>query len=753
MRDEEKTRADLIAELRTLRRRLAGRSPGSPPGDDPYEHLLENMRAMVCELDAEGRLIYVSRTVSDLLGYAPEEVVGTSGLEWTHDKDLPEVSKRFQESIASGHVARYLYRARHKSGHWVWLEGSGSIYRTAEGEPRVVAFSRDVTEARRAEEARRAGEERLQVMIDNASDFMAELDAEGHFLFVSSNCMRLFGHPPEFFIGKKLQDLALVDTVHPDDQNNLRTGYDANVMRRGRAQIETRMKSADGSWHWFESTAKTYQARDGSMRAVVISRDVTERHQAEQELYESEVRYRQVIDASGNLVSEVDAEGRLVYMSPSVERILGYRPEELVGTTPFSLVHPDDMERAVESFLRGVAGEETTRTNVYRVRHKDGSYRWFGGEGIPYETADGELRFLGVNYDVTEQRATLALLDLPPESPARARIQMIQKAAHRAAALTNQMLAYTGNETLQLEVLDLSRLVEEMAQLVESAVSKKAELSYELLADPPPVEADAAQLSQVAMNLITNAAEALGDDVGRISIRTGVTEADRALLSRTLLGAELPEGTYAFFEVVDTGSGMDSDTRSKIFDPFFTTKFTGRGLGLAAVLGIVRSHGGAIELDSVPGLGTRFRVLLPKSSRAYTPRADDDTRVGAWRSKGTILIVDDDAGVRELARETLERAGLDVITANDGREAVTRFAENADSIRLVLLDRTMPASGGEEAFVRIREIEPRVPIVLVSGYARASLNGLLSEPGLAGFLQKPFLPTALLAKVRELLDR
>jgi PAS domain S-box-containing protein len=693
-------------------------------------------------------------------------------------------------------VARYLYRARHKSGHWVWLEGSGSIYRTAEGEPRVVAFSRDVTEARRAEEARRAGEERLQVMIDNASDFMAELDAEGHFLFVSSNCMRLFGHPPEFFIGKKLQDLALVDTVHPDDQNNLRTGYDANVMRRGRAQIETRMKSADGSWHWFESTAKTYQARDGSMRAVVISRDVTERHQAEQELYESEVRYRQVIDASGNLVSEVDAEGRLVYMSPSVERILGYRPEELVGTTPFSLVHPDDMERAVESFLRGVAGEETTRTNVYRVRHKDGSYRWFGGEGIPYETADGELRFLGVNYDVTEQReaererhelgermqqaqkleslgvmaggiahdfnnlltpilggSTLALLDLPPESPARARIQMIQKAAHRAAALTNQMLAYTGNETLQLEVLDLSRLVEEMAQLVESAVSKKAELSYELLADPPPVEADAAQLSQVAMNLITNAAEALGDDVGRISIRTGVTEADRALLSRTLLGAELPEGTYAFFEVVDTGSGMDSDTRSKIFDPFFTTKFTGRGLGLAAVLGIVRSHGGAIELDSVPGLGTRFRVLLPKSSRAYTPRADDDTRVGAWRSKGTILIVDDDAGVRELARETLERAGLDVITANDGREAVTRFAENADSIRLVLLDRTMPASGGEEAFVRIREIEPRVPIVLVSGYARASLNGLLSEPGLAGFLQKPFLPTALLAKVRELLDR
>jgi CheY-like chemotaxis protein len=344
-------------------------------------------------------------------------------------------------------------------------------------------------------------------------------------------------------------------------------------------------------------------------------------------------------------------------------------------------------------------------------------------------------------------------MDLPPESPARARIKMIQKAAHRAAALTNQMLAYTGKESLRIEVLNLSKLVQEMGQLLESAISKKAEIGYDLPEELPPVEADAAQLSQVVMNLITNASEAIGDDPGRISIRTGTMQADRAYLSRTLRDSNLPEGTYVYFEVSDTGCGMEAETLARIFDPFFTTRFTGRGLGLAAVLGIVRSHRGAIELDSVPGLGTRFRVLLPRSQRSYPRSEPEQPAIETWRGSGTILLVDDDEGVRELAHEILTGAGLQVLCACDGHEAVTIFSERADEIHAVLLDRTMPASSGEEVFEEIRRIRSDVPVVLVSGYSKESLAERFAGKNLDGFLHKPFLPATLLLKVRELLEK
>ena len=475
--------------------------------------------------------------------------------------------------------------------------------------------------------------------------------------------------------------------------------------------------------------------------------------------------------------------------------MLGYDPEEVVGTTPFALLHPDDIERAVATYLSGVEAEAPRTTEPYRVRHRDGSWRWLEGVGFPYRIPGGELHFITVSRDITErlqaeqeqrkleqsmQQAqkleslgvmaggiahdfnnlltpilggtTLALMDLPPESPIRARLQLIQKAAHRAAALTNQMLAYTGKESLQIEVLSISTLVEEMGRLLESAISKQAEILYDLQQDLPAVEADAAQLSQVVMNLITNAAEALGHSGGRISIRTGVVEVDRATLSRTVPTADLAEGSYVFFEVSDTGCGMDEQMCAKIFDPFFTTKFTGRGLGLAAVLGIVRSHGGGVELESVPDLGTRFRVLLPCSKHpAPRPRAQP-SHIEAWRGRGTVLVVDDDDGVRDLTQEALERAGLDVLCARDGREAVAVARDHADAIDLVLLDRTMPASSGEEIFDEIHRLRPGVPIVLVSGYSQQSVRDQFAGRDLAGFLHKPFQSGTLLLKVRELLE-
>jgi nitrogen-specific signal transduction histidine kinase/CheY-like chemotaxis protein len=349
--------------------------------------------------------------------------------------------------------------------------------------------------------------------------------------------------------------------------------------------------------------------------------------------------------------------------------------------------------------------------------------------------------------------ASLALMDLPADSPVRQRIERIQRAAHQAAGLTNQLLDYAGIGALDTEAVDLSKLVKETGELLRSAVSRRSVLVYDLAPDLPAVRGDPRLLSQVFVNLLTNASEAVeGASEGgrRIVVRTGGVQLDQRRLSKLVLGEDLPEGPYAYFEVHDEGAGMDPETRARIFDPFFTTKFTGRGLGLAAVLGIVRKHRGAIEIETEPDRGTRVRVLCPEGGDAPPARIGPRDPAG-WEPSGTVLVADDDEDVREVISETLSRVGFQVIRAGDGREAVEAFRAHADRIRLVLLDRTMPGTSGEEALDQIRRIRPDVPVVLVSGYSRESALAQVAEQPGCSVLQKPFVPDALLDEVRKLL--
>jgi CheY-like chemotaxis protein/two-component sensor histidine kinase len=303
-----------------------------------------------------------------------------------------------------------------------------------------------------------------------------------------------------------------------------------------------------------------------------------------------------------------------------------------------------------------------------------------------------------------------------------------------------------------IEPIDISQLVEEMAQLLGGAVSGEAELVYDLAEGLPAVEADTAQISQVVMNLITNATEAVRDGAGRIELRTGQIEAEKVERNFLIGSDTLLSGRYVFIEVIDNGCGMDAQTQSKIFDPFFTTKFTGRGLGLAAAIGIVQSHGGAIEIDSEVGRGTRFRVLLPSAERRVLPVAPEDTSIEDWRGRGTVLVVDDDEGVRELMAEILKRAGLTVLLTGEAREAIELFRRQADEIQVVVLDRTMPNIDGEEAFGEIRRIRSDARIILVSGYSEERAAWHFIDQGLDAFLQKPFEPMALLERVRRILE-
>jgi signal transduction histidine kinase len=345
----------------------------------------------------------------------------------------------------------------------------------------------------------------------------------------------------------------------------------------------------------------------------------------------------------------------------------------------------------------------------------------------------------------------LVLTDLPEEGPYRARLERLRDAGRRLAELTNQLLAYSGKGAFVARAIDFSGLIEEMTQLLSISISKKAVLQYELSDELPAVEGDASQLSQVVMNLVTNASDALVGEAGAITVRTGVMQADRAYLAETYSFGDCPEGRYVYLEVADSGCGMEAAIHRRVFDPFFSTKVTGKGLGLAVILGIVRGHRGAIRLESEPGRGTTFRVLFPCTERAAETISRKPASTEEWHSTGTVLVVDDDCDVRELSEIMLRGFGFKVLSAPDGRQGVEAFRKHADEIHVVLLDLTMPGMSGEEALRDIQEIQADQRVVLMSGYnedfAASRFTGRI-----AGFLQKPFTREDLGETFRSLLQ-
>jgi CheY-like chemotaxis protein len=314
------------------------------------------------------------------------------------------------------------------------------------------------------------------------------------------------------------------------------------------------------------------------------------------------------------------------------------------------------------------------------------------------------------------------------------------------------MLAYAGRGRFALRVLDLNDVVRESQPLVRVSVPKKATLELELAPNLPGVLGDETQLRQLLMSLMMNAAEAIGDRAGTIHLKTSHGPRSAADLARTVFSPQLPSGEYVSLRVSDTGEGIPPETLPRIFDPFFSTKFTGRGLGLAAVVGIVRSHKGALRVDSRVGEGSTFELLLP--AHADQTMIARDTKLSAinhslsaWRSHGTILVVDDEFGVRDLVRNVLQRAGLTVLLAEDGQAAVEIFKRASADVRLVLLDLTMPGLDGRESLSAMRQVRDDVPAILMSGYTPADIVSASSH----GFLQKPFTPNALRAAVRKAL--
>ena len=544
-------------------------------------------------------------------------------------------------------------------------------------------------------------------------------------------------------------------------------------------------------------TAPIRDATGAIIGVLVMVRDITERKHAEEELRTTQQRFRSLIEHSHAAIVLMDAHGQKLYASPAVTRITGYEVEEFLQRPLFSATHPDDHKRVVDLFAAVVTNPDKLAQIELRLIHKDGSIRWIEAIGSNLLSIPGVNAVVTNMQDITERKqaeeerrkleariqhtqrleslgvlaggiahdfnnllvgilgnAELALLDVAVHSSARQRIEDIRKAGIRAAELTKQMLAYSGKGKFVVETINLNDVIKEMGHLLQASISKKAVLRYNLSSETPVIDADASQIGQVVMNLIINASEALGDADGTITLTSGLVDADANTIAEMVLKENLPEGRYAYLEVSDTGCGMDKETRAKIFDPFFTTKFTGRGLGLSAVIGIVHGHKGAIKVYSEPGKGTSIKILFPSSSRLAAPRRKSGfaAAVEGLRGHGLVLVIDDDEVLRGVIKESLLRFGFQVLTARDGREGIDIFRERAKDIAAVVLDMTMPHMNGEETFSELRRIQPSVRVLLTSGYNEQDATHRFAAKGLAGFIQKPFQLAVFIEKMCRIVE-
>jgi len=519
-----------------------------------------------------------------------------------------------------------------------------------------------------------------------------------------------------------------------------------------------------------------------------LERRVAERT-TELRLSEAALRHQNEVlqDILGNIpvmIAFFDREGRHQLVNRCWQSTLGWSLEEMQYKDVLVELYPDpEYRKYVVDYIAAAAGtwgDFKTRTHDGRVLDTswinvlllDGSNIGIGIDITERKRAEEERRKLerqlqqtqkleslgvlagGIAHDfnnilmVVLGYAELALSEISPMSAARQSITQITLAGRRAAELCHQMLAYAGKASFALERMDLRELIEEMAHLLKTSISKKAILNLHLERGLPPIEADPSQIRQIVMNLIVNASEAIGDKSGVITVSTGATRCDEAYLRKTELCDDLAPGLYVYLEVADTGCGMDAETRTRIFEPFFSTKFAGRGLGLAAVMGIVRAHKGALKVYSEPGKGTTFKILFPAlETGEEVARAGEDTALAEWRGKGTVLLADDEESVRAVGARILERLGFTVLTVADGREAVALYRERGGEIVLVVLDLTMPHMDGAETFGELRRINPDVRVILASGYGREDVASRFAGKGLAGVLQKPYTRN----KLKELL--
>ncbi len=743
-----------------------------------YLRLADHTEDLVVVCDEQMRVVYVSPSCERLLAARPEALVGNPMADvrrlFSRDGIHPKPADLDRLRVEGVEPAARTYEMVGANGVAVTLEARGRRVPGPDGRPEYLFTARNVTAQHTAAEALRASEQRYEHLAEAVPVVVLRTDAGGHCLYMNERWRDLTGQSPGHARG-----FGYFDVLEPKERDALRRAF-ARARRQGEGILQTLSfahRSGDTRWGRLQSAPE--RAADGAVLGWVGSiTDITDLKRAEQALASQQERTRIALEAAQVAHWEYDLATEQLSFSPDAERMLGLGRGVLVrdGSNSRELWHSEDrmrLERDIAALLE--AGE--LRTEL-RVGRSDGDMAWLSVRGSFELAEDGtRRRVVGIVTNITAAKraelereafekklhesqrleslgllaggvahdfnnllsgilgnAELALDAVGASAPSARLIEDLRDAALRAADLTRQILAFTGQRPIAHEAIDLGAIAEEIPRLLAPALLTTGQLRVDA-AKGMLVEGDATQLRQVVMNLITNARDSMPPEGGAIDVRVQA------------------EGSFGvLLEVRDTGRGMSAETRARIFDPFFTTKETGRGLGLAVVHGVVRAHLGEVAIESALGAGTTVRVVLPRSLRASQP-VPLPLPASEVRKCALVLVVDDEPAVANVAARIIVSAGMRAEIAHDGAEALAILARRGNEVHLALLDLTLRSESGVALLPKLRALAPALPVLLTSGYSGDDALERLAPGDVSGFLAKPFRARELIEQVERALSQ
>jgi PAS domain S-box-containing protein len=744
----------------------------------------------------EKKNLYSNKCVQRILGYSAQEIkdFGSQLIPMLmHPDDL----KTYQnETLPQYKLAKdnepikTEYRMKHKNGTWRRLASRETIYlRNDDGTPRQISgILHDITHQKELESELRKSEKRYRTHFDHFPLAISVWQHVGEdFLLTDYNLAA-----EEITDGKveNILGISASELYAQEEAKHMFQTLDTCFKEQKTIQKEFEyLFVSNGKRSWLKGTWVFLEPDT----VVLHIEDITERKRAEEELRQSEDRFRHLAENARDMVYRFSIpDESFEYISPASTEILGYSPQEIIDSPlilkeAFTPEYKEYFQEHWDLLLKG----QILPTYEYQIVHgKTGQIKWINQRNTLTLNDKGQpVFFEAIVTDITdsklrdkilerEQRieslgvlsggiahsfnnilmgilgyAEVSKMELSEESQIRKYLDNIISSSMKARDLVTQLSTFSGGNHNHYENINVNSLIEEMTFLIKTHINGKGVVNFNLARNIPEIKADITQVRQILINLIINASEALEDNHGLITISTGVMEVHNEYLQSVFINKDVAMGYYTFIEISDTGCGMNQETQARMFDPFFSTKFPGRGLGLAATLGMIRENRGAIKVYSESGKGTTMKVLFPCIDYFSDKQREKEKKEPLFQGNGrSVLVVDDEETIRHLIRKTLEREGFRVLTAEDGRRGMEIFKENMNDIFLVILDKNIPYLSGEEVFRDIRIIKPNTKVLLSSGYNEEEATKNFTGKGLAGFIQKPYLPSHLLEKVSSLME-
>ena len=760
-----------------------------------YRVLIENAGEVVL-VAQNGRFKFANRKVFDLLGYKPEELMGKPFVDFIHPEDKVTVAERHIKRLDGVHLPGvYPFRVIDRSGETKWVE-INAIRIEWEGKPSTLSFLADITERKQAEEALRESHKHYQLIVENISNVVWTMDMNFHNTFVSPSVYQQRGYTPEEVKNQPLSERMAPNSIEKvlnlyDEKLKLIEAGDSEGWKPIEFEIEQPCK--DGSTIWTTNTVRFLPGPDKQPASLLgTTNDITERNRAEQALLESEEKFR-LLSEQSLLAIGIIQDGNIKYANEMYSRITGYSLDEIYEWAPYDYaktIYKEDLPFVMEQSRKKQTGDKDVSTNyqlrgftkakdivcwdlysktvIYHGRPADLFMLVDITERIKSEKDKKELEKQLQNAQKMEAIGTLAsgvahdfnnllmaiqgrtstmLMNKDGSHPDFEQLKGIEDHVESAADLTKQLLGVALGGKYELKPTNLNHLIKKQNQIF-GRTKKEIIIGEKYQVDLWPVEIDRGQIEQVILNLYLNAGHAMpgGGDL-YVETKNVTLEEDHV----KPFSAE--PGRYVEISVADTGVGMDKTTLERIFDPFFTTKEIGRGtgLGLASVYGIIKNHGGFIKVYSEKGHGTNFNVYLPASEKEVI---DEKAPVGdTLMGSETVLFVDDEDMIIEITEEMLKRLGYKVLTARSGKEAIKIYEEDSERIDIVVLDMIMPDMGGGDTYDGLKMLNPKVKVLLSSGYSIDGQATEILDRGCNGFIQKPFKMKKFSEKLRNILTR